>query len=306
MAKIYWAIHGYPPAQNAGAEWMAKEINGFLQSKGHEIYVHNPQGDWKRDIQMMVPDLIITHLDLSAAVSHLALSMHIPCINVVHHTFPIPHLRGVLPDAHIVYNASWVHAECNYPYPSIIVHPPVNPERFQDISFGETNRYITLVNCNKDKGALIFQDIARAMPHKLFMAVKGCHGPQINLRSRNILQVEPVDDISLVLQETAILLVPSVYESYGRIALEAMACGIPVIATRTPGLQEALEGSDARLIKSRNHIPAWIENITYTSRDVHEISEIKCPERKAFVRAKWQQSLIELEKLHQLIISLTK
>lgn len=302
MAKIYWAIHGYPPLQNAGAEWMAKEINDYLTVKGDNvIYVHSPGAAMREEIMRFEPDIIITHLDLSAQATRLAEDLKLHCINIIHHTFVIPHLQNNLnPWVHLVYNAQWVADLCKYNAPSMVLHPPVNPDRFKDIS-GNSDGYITLVNCNKDKGALIFQEIARSMPHNKFLAVKGNHGPQIPLRAVNLKQVEATDDIREILAQTSLLLVPSIYESYGRIALEALACGIPVIATATPGLREALQGMNATLIHNRSFIPSWLQNINSIQKNDTPIMQQL---RKDTVRLKWENSLRQLEQFNNLINSL--
>lgn len=306
MAKIYWAIHGYPPRQNAGAEWMAKEINDYLETQGHEIRIYSPGDSWQTDIALWGADVVITHLDMSEEVTRWCNASMIHCINVVHHSFNIPHLNlsNYLPGyVRVVYNSQWIHDKMAYPISSMVVRPPVNPSRFLYADF-KPDRYITLVNCNKDKGALIFNEIARTMPRQQFLAVKGHHGPQITLKGRNITQIEPVDDICGVLNNTSLLLVPSIYESYGRIAIEAMACGIPVIAHRTPGLEEALEGTDARLIKSRDHVPAWVENIHRVLRSTDPLRDAN--QRIKVINDKWKHSLVELENLNQLIIKLCK
>lgn len=302
MAKIYWAIHGYPPRQNAGAEWMAKEINDYLETKEHEIFIHDPARSLEGEIEELNPDIIITHLDLSEAATQLAGKCALPCINIVHHTFGIPHLTASLKNIAVVYNAVWVAESCRYPQPSLIVHPPVNPERFQNVAYNPDG-CITLVNCNKDKGALIFQEIARTMPQKQFLAVKGHHGPQINLKAKNLIQYESVDDIVPVLAQTAVLLVPSVYESYGRIAVEALACGIPVVATDTPGLHEAIYNM-GYFIKNRNFIPSWIQNIyNADTKDMHQhMAKI----RRHYANARWTESLNELENLNNLILELCR
>ncbi len=299
MAKIYWAIHGYPPQQNAGAEWMAKEINDYLESKGHQIIIYLPGDNLKFDIEQKAPDIIITHLDMSAEATNLARELSIPCINVIHHTFQINHLRGQYNSTYLLYNSQWVADACRYDCLSSVLHPPVNPDRFFHTTPDQD--YITLVNCNKDKGALIFQDIARAMPHRNFLAVKGHHGPQIKLYAPNIKQIEPVDRIETILQNTSILLIPSIYESYGRIGIEAMCCGIPVIATNTPGLKEALDDTDCHFIENRNRIPAWIKSIEIMFR--HDNLQ-RASERRVRMQMKWEQSLKELESLNNLIFQL--
>jgi glycosyltransferase involved in cell wall biosynthesis len=58
----------------------------------------------------------------------------------------------------------------------------------------------------------------------------------------------PVDDPRELLRALDIFLMPSLYEGLGIAALEAMACGLPVIASDTGGLHEAVEDSRTGLL----------------------------------------------------------
>ncbi len=62
-----------------------------------------------------------------------------------------------------------------------------------------------------------------------------------------------------VYARTRILLVPSEYESWGRVGVEAFAAGIPVIAHPTPGLTESL--GTAGIFANRRDIDAWEQAI---------------------------------------------
>lgn len=53
----------------------------------------------------------------------------------------------------------------------------------------------------------------------------------------------PVGDVGSVLRRHQLLIVPSRTESFGYVALEGFAAGLPVLAHRTPGLQELVEGA---------------------------------------------------------------
>lgn len=89
---------------------------------------------------------------------------------------------------------------------------------------------ITLVNANQNKGVNVFLDIARRMPTRKFLGVLPYYGElRVPISPGNIEWVPFTDDIRDVLKRTRILLVPSYYESFGRIAVEAMLNKIPVL-----------------------------------------------------------------------------
>lgn len=304
MAKVLWIIHNYPPYQNAGAEWMAKEINDYLGCHGHKIVIYASKitgylnrtfdyetliNDWS-EIVIEECDVIITHLDESYRATEIAVKYGKPIIHILHHSFEIPKLREPIPDCHIVYNSEWIQADRKYPHPSIVVRPPVNPDRFKDVQYNPDG-YVTMVNCNVDKGIMVFQQIARSTPTKRFLAVKGHHGPQITTNTRNITQWECQEDIREVLKQTSILLIPSIYESYGRIGIEALACGIPVIAADTPGLRESL--GPVGMFASRNFLQSWTTQLWSVKRDEAVLKQ------RAYDL--WENSQKELHSLHLLI-----
>lgn len=315
MANILFDIHGYPPYQNAGAEWMAKEIVDYLVRKGHYVRIilkqHNKiltsskvNINWANMPTTIQPEtiahcyqvahIVITHLDNSQAVTQKCIELGKHCINIIHHNWDIPHLRNCKSDlVSVVYNTSWIRKDRAYPLKNMVLNPPINPERFKDVKYTD-NGNITLVNCNMDKGALIFQSIARASPDLKFLAVKGAHGTQLPLRGKNIVQWECQEDIREVFKDTRLLLVPSIYESYGRIGIEAMACGIPVICTDTPGLRESLE--NIGVYASREYLPSWLHNI----RSVLN-SPIDSGKYRDHANRVWGKTELQLETLNEFI-----
>jgi glycosyltransferase involved in cell wall biosynthesis len=92
---------------------------------------------------------------------------------------------------------------------------------------------ITLVNANQNKGVHVFLDLARRMPGRKFLGVLPYYGErQIPPAPSNVEWVPFADDIRSVLKRTRILLFSSYYESFGRIAVEAMLNGIPVLYSK--------------------------------------------------------------------------
>jgi glycosyltransferase involved in cell wall biosynthesis len=131
--------------------------------------------------------------------------------------------------------------------------------------------YITLVNANNNKGVVQFFDMARKMPTRQFLAVRPYYG---ELRPPpepdNVVMVPFDDDIRNVLKKTRILVLPSYYESFGRIALEAMYNGIPVLYSKpavrpkypggsTEGVAEWI--GDTGIACERENIDEWVSAI---------------------------------------------
>ena len=56
------------------------------------------------------------------------------------------------------------------------------------------------------------------------------------------------DELRALLEEAACVVIPSLYEPFGIVALEGMAAGAPTIVARTGGLAEIVEGTDAGLL----------------------------------------------------------
>jgi hypothetical protein len=69
----------------------------------------------------------------------------------------------------------------------------------------------------------------------------------------------------VVYRRTRLLLMPSTYESYGRVAIEAAVSGIPTIANSTPGLEEAL--GSAGTFPARLAVEPWQEAIRQVLND---------------------------------------
>ena len=58
----------------------------------------------------------------------------------------------------------------------------------------------------------------------------------------------PDDELRRTLQRAGCVIIPSLYEPFGIVALEGMAAGAPTIVARTGGLAEIVEGTDAGLL----------------------------------------------------------
>jgi glycosyltransferase involved in cell wall biosynthesis len=153
-----------------------------------------------------------------------------------------------------VFNSELLRREYPWIRSGLVVHPPIDADDYLTTP-GDS---YSLVNLTSPKGVDLFYELARRLPDRPFLGVKGT-GPQLipDRLPDNVTILDQVADMRAVYSRTRVLLVPSVYESYGRVALEAAVSGIPTIAHPTPGMREAM--NDAAVWLDRSDVEAWVE-----------------------------------------------
>lgn len=254
--KVAAYVHGYFPNHNAGAEAMLHQILLDLVQRGHEVKVLT--GDPGADEYEGIPlyevhgknesevlqwsNMIITHLDKTRFAVQHGKRYKKPVVHLVHNDKQLSYNKvfdtGSATLA--VANSEWIRKTVKRGIPSTVVYPPTIPERY---SVKTTKEYITLINMNEAKGGKIFWQLARIFPDKKFLGVRGAYGEQVEYEKDlpNVTILDNTPDIQDVYKKTGIVLMPSSYESWGRVAMEASCSGIPVIAAPTPGLMESLD-----------------------------------------------------------------
>ena len=177
-----------------------------------------------------------------------------------------------------------------------------------------SGEYITLVNANQNKGVTQFVAIADAMPDQKFLGVTAYYGgyadrtqPPPTPIHGNITWVPFDDDVRNILKKTRILLMPSYYESFGRIGVEAMYNGIPVIYAKPDprpkhpnGSSEGLHGwiSPVGIPCDRDNIQQWVEAITSLNdeqayAEKSEQSKVHVKEMNLFTEARRIAEMVE-------------
>lgn len=259
--RVAAIVHHYLPAHNAGAEAMLHALLRHLLGHGWDVRVistehRGPAYMWDGVTVEAGPDdasagAAIEWADV--AITHLHSTRRAlgwcrrgrPLVHVVHNHTQLTTQRVTSRDAALVlWNSEWIAAKWQWwGGPSMVVRPPVDPAEYRTEN---ADRFLcgsaTLINLTAVKGGNVFWQLAERRPDLPFLGVIGAYYNQ-ELREPipdNVEVVENTPDIVSVYQRTRVLLVPSVYESWGRVAVEAAASGIPIVAASTDGLRECM------------------------------------------------------------------
>jgi N-acetyl-alpha-D-glucosaminyl L-malate synthase BshA len=74
-------------------------------------------------------------------------------------------------------------------------------------------------------------------------------------------------DLPAVLRDSDVFLLPSETESFGLAALEAMACGVPVVASRVAGIPEVVTDGETGLLAPVGDVAAMAAGVARLARD---------------------------------------
>lgn len=276
--RFLWNIHLFPPHHNCGSEMMAHQISKHLMNMGHSVRVCLQQAnkhkitrpyEWE-GIMVFPPDafealcqntdVILTHLEFTQSSIWAGKKHRKKVVHFVHNSSPYQSILGN-PEVKVVYNSNWIKDELNYVNESFVLQPPCDYRYYGVNENPIESEYITLINLDYNKGGHILTKIAEAFPDKKFLGVEGSYSVddkgQFLRQPGNVKVIPNTPNILDVYKQTRVLIMPSLYESWGRTASEAMCSGIPVIASRTKGLDENLDYAGL-FVDDRDDVEAWI------------------------------------------------
>lgn len=281
--RILASIHLYPPKHNCGAEYMMHQTLKFLQSKGHDVRVilHQtnkykidnlytfdgidvfPPTDYLKERLFEWCDIVFTHLDYTQLSINLAHRYKKKCVHFIHNYSVYASIEHAIDRQYVVYNSEVAKKVINYNHDNFILHPPVDYRFYDTGKDSQQNEFITLINLDYNKGGHILKEIAERMPNYKFLGVIGSYSAdskgQFIKQPNNVKIIENTTNIKEVYSNTRVLIMPSEFESWGRVATEAMCSGIPVISSGTEGLRENC--GNAGIYVDRDNIEKWIKEI---------------------------------------------
>jgi len=311
--KIFCDIHGYPPSHNAGAEWMLHHMLKWLKSRGHEIIVSCPDPRAKefegiKIVDRFGPthqrnyynwsDIVVSHLDYTGKVINKIRAANRPACFIMHNTHHNTMIDMIAHRSILCFNSKYTASVPYYKHKeSTIVYPPCPVEYYKTKRGG--GRYITLVNHAQKKGSDVFHEMAKRLPDFEFLGVKGGYFHQNKERIPNVTYRENTPNIKKSYQVTKVILMPSSYESFGRVAIEGYASGIPCVAAPTEGLIESL--GDAGIFVDLWDLDGWEDAINklMTDKDYYQEMQAKARARAAELEGMLNKQMEDLTNLMQ-------
>lgn len=277
--KVVGVLPLYPPKSMVGAWISTHACLAHLAQAGHDVSavttlarfpvyeldgvtVH-PRAHLRTATQGV--DVIVSHLGDRGQGAHRARQVGARSVRMVHGAVPdATALLAAGPTDLVVWNSQATAEATDWWGPAITVRPPIRPADYRV----QPGMATTLVNLAKEKGGELFWRLTEAMPGREFLGVMGGYGVQqlsTEAEAAQMLGLERVGNVSVwrprtdareIYAATRVLIMPSEVESFGRVGLEAMCSGIPVVAHPSPGLCEAL--GDAAIWCDRNDQAAWV------------------------------------------------
>jgi glycosyltransferase involved in cell wall biosynthesis len=253
----------YPPRSRVGSWLSTHACLAWLASRGHDAHVVPLNGcsqPYELDGVRVTPstmgaklpvDIVVSHLGDNGRGQHVADALGAPSVVMVHGPVTSTDHAALAGAALVVFNSCATRDAAGWGGPSVVVHPPVWPQHYK----ARPGQHVSIINCSIPKGIGVFDLVARSTPQAQFLGVRGSYGRQVMRPAPNITFLATTVDMRSVYGLTRILLMPSDHETWGRVGVEAMCSGIPVIAHPTAGLLESLGG--AGTFVDRNDIAGW-------------------------------------------------
>lgn len=300
--KIVALSHGYPPFWNMGGEVSLhrtmKALNGdrHVLTKTDEPYVFeginveqvalenvlkinaNPRPVTDQ-LKQMKANVVIGQSELSLVAVNAAYDAN--AVSVVNVHAPPKYGQSIAEAVRLadyaIYNTHESAKLWGEPG-AFVLHPPISP--LPEKISNKGNAY-TVLSSLRNKGVEVVLYLAKLCPDKRFIIVRSpaepTHGlvdleervkslPNVELHPR----VSP-EEVYKYLEQTRILLVPSMYETYGMSAIEAAGYGIPCVHVDTPHVREGI--GDAAILVPPLDVEETLRGIEAIEKDYEKYSK---------------------------------
>ncbi len=121
------------------------------------------------------------------------------------------------------------------------------------------------------------------------------HGLQDQVR---FIGAVPQKDLPRYYSAADLMVVPSYYESFGLVAVEALACGTPVIATKVGGLQYIVQDGENGFLIPWRCAGLFAETIETTLSDGELLAQLRTAARPSVLRYSWRAVAAHIRQVY--------
>jgi glycosyltransferase involved in cell wall biosynthesis len=255
----------------------------------------------ERTIEEFDPEVVFAQLD--AAKEVIATARRYGCRSVLY-VLDVDYgenFRALAAEPDVILTVSrFAHDELarRFGRDSHVLYPPIDADRYRT---PRREEFVTMINPIPVKGVDLALRLAEALPRQPFLFVEGWGTDPATVerieRLPNATYLRKQLDMRTVYARTRVLIVPSQWqEAFGRVVVEAQASGIPVIASRTGGLPEAV-GRGGILIDDYRDPARWLaalQNLLEDHAACEALSETAIENVRRFDLSRELHRLIEI------------
>jgi D-inositol-3-phosphate glycosyltransferase len=110
-------------------------------------------------------------------------------------------------------------------------------------------------------------------------------------------------DLAMLFRGSSVVLVPSHSETYGLVALEGSASGVPVVAAAAGGLREAVVDGETGVVLESRQADDWAAAIARILTDPAHAGQLAAAGRERAERLSWERSAAGLVDVYRAVIA---
>lgn len=107
------------------------------------------------------------------------------------------------------------------------------------------------------------------------------------------------EKLTSVYRASTLVAVPSYSESFGLVAIEAQACGVPVIATNVGGLKTTVADNESGLLVNGHDPRTWAQVLAQLSLDDAELKKLQIGARQHALNFSWDKTVSGLINVYE-------
>jgi D-inositol-3-phosphate glycosyltransferase len=119
--------------------------------------------------------------------------------------------------------------------------------------------------------------------------------------SENVMFLPPSsrEKLATLYQASTLVAVPSYSESFGLVAVEAQACGTPVIATNVGGLKTTVSDNKSGILVNGHDARTWSQALAHVSLNETELARLQIGAREHAMKFSWDKTVQGLINVYQ-------